>query len=55
MDLYLDNRKRKLYLNGQLYIINMPASQKPINVLMSSDGYVLKDADGLFLIVKVGE
>lgn len=55
MDLYLDNRKRKLYLNGQLYIVNIPDIQKPMNVLLSSDGYVLKDADGLFLIVKVGE
>ena len=56
MDLYLDNQKRKVHLNGQLYIINIPSSQnRPINVLISSDGYLLKDSNGLFLTVKVGE
>ena len=54
MGLYLDNKKRKIYLNGQAYAVNL-APKIPANVLRSSDGYILKDSNGLFLTVKVGE
>ena len=51
MVLYLGSEKRKIVLNGDVYCLNL--FSKTIitnnNVLLSSDGYSLKDADGLYL------
>ena len=58
MGLYLgDSRKLKLILNGVTYCLNI-FSETPILDgvrLLSSDNYILKDKNGLYLTVKESE
>lgn len=57
MALYLGNQKVKLYLNGELFCLNF-FDTAPIVTgirLFSSDGYVLRDSNGLYLIAKDGD
>ena len=56
MALYFsDNTKLKINLNGEIRCLNigtpLPAVSKNIK-LLSSDNYILKDINGLFLIPK---
>lgn len=51
MALYLgNNEKLKININNIAYYLNI-LSLKPVT-LSSSDGYVLKDSNGLYLTVK---
>lgn len=57
MALYLGNSKVKINLNDIVYCLNL-ASTPPITngiKLLSSDGYILKDINGLYLIAKESE
>ena len=57
MVLYLGNQKVKLNLNGIAYKLNM-FSKAPIikgTILLSSDNYILKDFDGLYITSKESE
>ena len=51
MALYLGSTRSKVNLEGVLYRICSGAIV-PINSLISSDDYILKDVDGLYLVVK---
>ena len=54
MALYLGSDKIQIYLDGILYKLNL-YSEKPITngiLLLSSDGYVLKDVNELYLTTK---
>lgn len=54
MALYLGNNKVKLNVDGVLYYLNL-FSETPIFGgirLLSSDGYILKDSNELYLVVK---
>lgn len=58
MALYLgSDKKRKIYLNGVMYKLNLFSEIPILNgiKLLSSDGYILKDINGLYLTVKDGE
>lgn len=54
MALYLGNDKRKLNLGGTAHRLNLTTTSSTINTikLLSSDGYILKDSNGIYLIVK---
>lgn len=58
MALYLGSSgKLKVNLNGVIYNLNMLSAESIINGirLLSSEGYILKDSNGLYLIAKEGE
>ena len=58
MALYLGNsEKLKIYLDGVRYCLNLFAEQPITNNirLLSSDGFVLKDSNGLYLTTKEAE
>jgi hypothetical protein len=57
MALYLGNNKVKINLDGVLYNINFISPTLILNGirLLTSDGYILKDCNGLYLTVKEGE
>ena len=57
MALYLGNEKVKINLDGTLYKLNLYSSAKIEEIirLLSSDGYILKDSNGLYIIPKDGE
>jgi hypothetical protein len=57
MNLYLNGKKQKLYLNGVLCRINLAPAKTITNIvrLLSSDGYILKDSNGLYLTPKESE
>lgn len=54
MALYLGNDKQKLNLGGITYHLNLTTTSSTINTikLLSSDGYILKSSNGIYLIVK---
>lgn len=58
MALYLgSSEKLKININNLEYYLNL-FSEKPITNgirLLSSDGYILKDSNGLYLTFKEGE
>ena len=57
MGLYLGSYNATINLNGVVYCIN-PQSHAPIisgTKLLSLENYVLKDANGLYLIAKESE
>lgn len=54
MALYLGNNKVKIYLDSALRKLNL-YSKTPITngvVLLSAEGYILKDLNGLFITAK---
>jgi predicted transcriptional regulator len=57
MALYLGNSKRKINLNRLTYRANLSFIKSVINSikLLSSDGYILKDSNGLYLVAKEDE
>ncbi len=54
MALYLGNNKRKVNLNGVVYCLNLYLSAPTTNGirLLSSENYILKDSNGLYLTAK---
>ena len=58
MALYLGNDKikRKIILNGVKYNLNLISKTPTVNGvrLLSSDGYILKDKNSVYLTVKEG-
>lgn len=57
MALYLGNEKIQITLTDKVYQLCFPGWLPIVftNVLWSSDGYVLKDSNGIYLIPKDGE
>ena len=57
MALYLGSDKVKISLDGVLYNLNLFSSTLILSgiKLLSSEGYILKDSNGLFLTVKESE
>lgn len=57
MALYLGSTgKRKVYFNGIKYKVNRPVTTASNSVrLLSSDGMILKDKNGVFITAKDGE
>jgi hypothetical protein len=57
MALYLGSGKIKMNLNGVTYDLNLFSLTPIFNGvrLLSSEGYILKDSDGLFLTSKESE
>ncbi len=54
MALYLGSEKVKVNLNGVIYCLNLFSKNPIINgiKLLSSEGFILKDSNGLYLTVK---
>ena len=57
MALYLGSNKIKINLDGIAYYLNLYSETSILNglQLLSSDGDILKDANGLLITVKEGE
>lgn len=57
MALHLGSEKVKLNLNGALYNLNLYSSTPIVETirLLSSEGYILKDSNGLYLVPKESE
>ena len=58
MALYLGNsEKLKINLNGVVYNLNLYSTEVILNgvILISSNDYILKDINGLYLTVKESE
>lgn len=57
MPLYLGNEKVEINLDGNSCKLNLYSSTPIVDVvrMLSSDGYVLKDSNGLYIIPKDGE
>ena len=57
MALYAGGEKVKININGFVYNLNLFSETPILNgvLLLSSDGYVLKDTNELYLTAKDGE
>ena len=57
MALFLGNDKVKINIDGVLYNLNFISSSLILNgiQLLSSDGYILRDRNGLYLTSKESE
>ena len=57
MSLYLGNEKVTINLNGLMYLLNIYSTELIINgvLLLSSDDYILRDINGLYLTAKEAE
>ena len=57
MALYLGNDKITINLNGIIYLLNIYNTELILNgiLLLSSDDYVLRDINGLYLTAKEAE
>lgn len=57
MALYLGSEKVKINLNGVVYNLNLFSTTPILNgvLLLSSEGYILKDINELYLTAKEGE
>lgn len=51
MALYLGDKKVKLYTDSVLHKLNLYSAMNE-TMLLSADGYILKDSNGLFLTIK---
>lgn len=53
MNTYLGNQKVKIHINGIAYCLNLHTSSEYISgMLLSSDGFLLRDVNGIYLTVK---
>ena len=50
MTLYVNGERVKIYVNGLAYNINLVSPVVETVGLLSSDGYILQDKNGLYLI-----
>ena len=57
MALYLGSDKKKLNLNGLIYCLNLFSTTPIVNgvQLLSSDNYILKDSNSLYITAKEEE
>lgn len=57
MALYLGKDAVKINLNGIVYSLNLFSSNLILNgvLLLSSEGYILRDSNGLYLTTKESE
>ena len=57
MAIYLCNNKVKINLNGIMCSLNLFSSNLILNgvLLLASEGYILKDSNGLYLTTKESE
>lgn len=57
MALYLGSEKVKINMDGFTYSLNLFTGTPILNgvMLLSSDGYILKDSNGLYLTAKESE
>lgn len=57
MALYLGKDAVKINLNGIVYSLNLFSSNPILNgvLLLSSEGYILRDSNGLYLTTKESE
>jgi hypothetical protein len=57
MALYLGDNKVKINLNGTVCSLNLFSSNLILNgvLLLSSEGYILRDSNGLYLTTKESE
>lgn len=57
MALYLGSNKVKINLDGVAYYLNLYSTTAIVNgiALLSSDDYILKDSNGLYLTAKESE
>lgn len=57
MALYLGSERWQINLNGKKYYLNLFSAIPSLNgmKLLSSDGYILKDSNGLYLTSKESE
>ena len=57
MALYLGSEKVKINIDGTLYHLNLFSNTAIANFirLLSLDGYILKDSNGLYLTIKDGD
>lgn len=57
MALYLESERWQINLNGKKYYLNLCSAIPILNgiKLLSSDGYILKDSNGLYLTAKESE
>ena len=57
MALYLGNDKVSINLNNIMYLLNIYSTELIINgiLLLSSDDYILRDINGLYLTAKEAE
>ena len=56
MDLYIGNKKFRICFNGQICKINLLSVEVLLNgiQLLSKDGYILRDSNGLYLTAREG-
>lgn len=55
MSVYLGTNKVKIILDGKIYKINIDSSISDKIRLLSSDKYILKDSNGIYLVPKEGD
>lgn len=56
MKLYLSEKKYKVNINGNIYCFRSPSDYvENLIRMLSSEGYILKDSNGLYLIPKEGD
>ena len=57
MALFLGNDKVKINLNNVVYCLNLFSEELILNgiMLLSSDNYILKDSNGVYLTAKESE
>jgi hypothetical protein len=58
MNIYLNGTRVDLNLNGSSFVLNIPSDKVPSTEgvkMFSSDNFILKDSNNLYIIPKEGE
>ncbi len=58
MNIYLNGMRVNLNLNGSSFVLNIPSDKAPSTEgvkMFSSDNFILKDSNNLYIIPKEGE